>query len=386
LLFIAVISFFLQKLISTPVMALIASVKQVSEKKDYAIRVKKQSDDELGVLVDAFNEMLAQIQESDSALRESGEQLNTLLQSIQAAVVVHGPDTNIIKCNKTSQELLGLTENQMLGKESIDPYWKFLNENGSDMSLENYPANQVKNKKNALKNFIVGVCRPNKNDVVWVLVNAVPEYGSDGNISQVIVTFMDITDRKHAENELLFKKNIIMSSSSIIATCDLEGSMTYGNPSFLKTWGFEDSKEFLGRHFSEFWVVKDRLDEIMETLLGKGKWLGEIKAKRKDGTLFDVQISAAAIFDGKGNPIALTSTSIDITERKQAEEEIKKLRGILPLCSYCKKIRDDDGHWEQVDVYIYKHSEADISHSICPECMKKHYPEYASIDSDKNKD
>jgi len=55
--------------------------------------------------------------------------------------------------------------------------------------------------------------------------------------------------------------------------------------------------------------------------------------------------------------------------------------------SFCKKIRDDKGYWEQVDIYLHKYSEADISHGICPECMKIHYPEeYASIDSDKNKE
>lgn len=60
---------------------------------------------------------------------------------------------------------------------------------------------------------------------------------------------------------------------------------------------------------------------------------------------------------------------------QQLISEVKTLKGILPLCSFCNKIRDDNGSWEQVDVYIYKYSEADISHSVCPECLKKHYPE-----------
>lgn len=64
-----------------------------------------------------------------------------------------------------------------------------------------------------------------------------------------------------------------------------------------------------------------------------------------------------------------------ILELREALAEVRNLKGILPLCSYCKKIRDDQGSWEQVDVYIHKHSQADISHGICPECMKKHYPE-----------
>ena len=63
-----------------------------------------------------------------------------------------------------------------------------------------------------------------------------------------------------------------------------------------------------------------------------------------------------------------------ILNLEKALEEVNTLRGILPICSYCKKVRDDKGYWEQVDIYIHKHSQADISHSICPTCAKKHYP------------
>ncbi|MCF8057321.1 MAG: PAS domain-containing protein [Desulfocapsa sp.] len=66
--------------------------------------------------------------------------------------------------------------------------------------------------------------------------------------------------------------------------------------------------------------------------------------------------------------------------------ELKSLRSLLPLCSFCKKIRNNEGFWEQVDVYIYKHLLADISHSICPECSQKYYPklsEHSSLDRDK---
>ncbi len=64
-----------------------------------------------------------------------------------------------------------------------------------------------------------------------------------------------------------------------------------------------------------------------------------------------------------------------IRKLETALQEIKTLKGILPLCSYCKKIRNDDNSWEEVDRYIHKHSEADISHSLCPECIKTNYPE-----------
>jgi len=79
----------------------------------------------------------------------------------------------------------------------------------------------------------------------------------------------------------------------------------------------------------------------------------------------------------------------DITARKQGEQEreelitdlqeaiskIKTLSGLLPICSWCKKIRDDKGYWNQIEAYIRDHSEAEFSHSICPECVEKHYGE-----------
>ncbi|MBI9092091.1 MAG: response regulator [Desulfobacterium sp.] len=58
-----------------------------------------------------------------------------------------------------------------------------------------------------------------------------------------------------------------------------------------------------------------------------------------------------------------------------ALDEIKTLRGIIPICAHCKKIRDDQGYWEQLETYLHEHSHAKFSHGICPECIKTHYPE-----------
>lgn len=61
---------------------------------------------------------------------------------------------------------------------------------------------------------------------------------------------------------------------------------------------------------------------------------------------------------------------------EKAFAEVKTLRGIIPICSFCKKIRNDKGYWDQVDVYVQRHTLANFSHSLCPECAKKHYPEF----------
>ncbi len=66
-----------------------------------------------------------------------------------------------------------------------------------------------------------------------------------------------------------------------------------------------------------------------------------------------------------------------LIELQEALKNVKVLRGFLPICASCKKIRDDKGYWNQIETYIKEHSEAKFSHGICPDCVRKLYPEYA---------
>lgn len=65
-----------------------------------------------------------------------------------------------------------------------------------------------------------------------------------------------------------------------------------------------------------------------------------------------------------------------VTELQEAIGRIKTLSGIIPICASCKKIRDDQGYWNQVEAYVRDHSEAEFSHSICPDCAQRLYPEF----------
>ncbi len=101
--------------------------------------------------------------------------------------------------------------------------------------------------------------------------------------------------------------------------------------------------------------------------------------------------NAAPFFDENGVKLGAVAVMHDITERKRLEKEkesliidlqialseVNKLSGFLPICSSFKKIRDDKGYWSEVEKYIGEHSEAQFSHGICPDCMRKLYPEIA---------
>lgn len=171
---------------------------------------------------------------------------------------------------------------------------------------------------------------------------------------------------------------------------------------------------------SDLQVFENLLEQCLQ-----GSSKGEVALIRADGTLLPVLLSFSTMRTDNTNAYSLVVTDLtvqkqieqelkrhrddlegivrertyaletanqklneEILERKKAEEEkarlivelqhalanVKMLSGMLPICSSCKKIRDDQGYWTQIEAYIREHSEAEFSHSICPECAKKLYP------------
>jgi ABC-type multidrug transport system fused ATPase/permease subunit len=113
-----------------------------------------------------------------------------------------------------------------------------------------------------------------------------------------------------------------------------------------------------------------------------------IRASLISGSLAIILIAlGAALFLGITNPL-IQRLHQTVNKLQTALAEVKTLRGILPICSFCKKIRDDEGAWNQVEAYVQKHSEANFSHGICPDCLQVHYPEQYKIiqEQDRSKD
>jgi two-component system, cell cycle sensor histidine kinase and response regulator CckA len=136
------------------------------------------------------------------ALRASEETYRNLLTSLNAGVVVHAPDTSVLLSNPAAAEMLGLSEEQMAGKRSVDSRWKFLREDGSDMPLDEHPVNRVLSSNKPLRNLVVGVNRPEKGDTAWLLVNGFPVHQDSGQLEQIVINFVGITERKRAEEAL----------------------------------------------------------------------------------------------------------------------------------------------------------------------------------------
>ncbi|MDX2217110.1 MAG: response regulator [Oculatellaceae cyanobacterium bins.114] len=137
-----------------------------------------------------------------AALQASEAQFRKLVKNLQVGVLLQGPDAEILICNSKALDLLGLTEDQLLGRTSFDPEWNVIHENGLPFPGSCHPVPQAIATRQPVRNVVMGVYRPQQGDRIWLLVNADPQLDTNGNVHQVLCTFSDISDRKRIESEL----------------------------------------------------------------------------------------------------------------------------------------------------------------------------------------
>jgi hypothetical protein len=174
-----------------------------------------------------------------------------------------------------------------------------------------------------------------------------------------------------------YDKLFSMLRSGVLVT-DMEGRVILVNPAAPKLLGMDTIQP------------GDCLPEEPKlTLKSCGEVGGEIRLNTGGEELW-IDLSLTPLIDRESHPVGCLYILRNITEQKLRERdkeemiaalekslsEIKRLQGLLPICSHCKKIRNDKGYWEHVELYVSEHSEAEFTHGICPECMRKYYSKY----------
>jgi PAS domain S-box-containing protein len=174
---------------------------------------------------------------------------------------------------------------------------------------------------------------------------------------------------------------ILRDSNDAITVLDLEGNITAWNKGAENMYGYSES-EALRMNISQI-ILPDKKKEEKEFFeqIASGRIVESYETQRitKSGKILDVWIVVTCLKDDDGVIDSIATTERDITdiknELKRKENEVKILKGFLPICASCKEIRDDEGYWHQIEQYIKDHSEAEFSHGICPKCAKKLYPD-----------
>jgi len=166
-------------------------------------------------------------------------------------------------------------------------------------------------------------------EVKWVREMAELEFDSKGELKGGFGTVQDITKRKQVENELRVKAFAVTSSASGIAIANLDGIMTYVNLACLSMWDYEQEEEVLGKHAINFFADKNEFGVALKAVLKEGVWQGEAKARRSDGSTFDVLVLANLVADADGEPFCMMASFVDITERKKLEQLKDEFIGLV---------------------------------------------------------
>jgi len=163
-----------------------------------------------------------------------------------------------------------------------------------------------------------------------------------------------------------------------------DGSVLEANPSACRIFGLTRNELLKAGREGLLDLSDPAVSRFIEERERSGKASGELLARRSDGTLFPQEVSSVVFVGPHGKK---TSCVIfrDITFRKETEAErerlvaelvgalarVRVLSGLLPVCSWCKKIRDGQGKWSELDVFVREHTDVEVTHGICPECRAK---------------
>ena len=322
------------------------------------------------------------IRDRTAELAESNERFKVLTEASFEGIVISEKDV-IVETNSSLESMFGYNTSEFAGMKAIELVVADKQKDFTDKILSDFekPHETLGQRKDG---------------VVFPIEVQTKMFSYKGRQVKG-AAIRDLTEHKKAQQEIEELVRQLKEAQKIAKLghweLNLESNILFWSDETYRIFGLQaqgfkatyeafietvhpDDRDYVNRAYTDSVQRKTPYDIEHRILLKNGeiKWVREI---------------CVTEYNNEDEPIRSIGTIHDITDKKLASEEreklinelkssiaeVKTLRGILPICSYCKKVRDDSGYWEQVDVYIHKHSDADISHSICQDCMKEHNPE-----------
>jgi len=286
----------------------------------------------------------------EETLSRSEKEYRATLNNLVVGVVVHASDTSILFNNTAATIILGLTSEQMSGKEAIDPIWTFIHEDLSVVEVEDYPVSRVLKTQNPIFDSVLGIQRIDRNHITWIIVNAIPVFSASGGVEKVIVNFLDYTKRKKAE-ALLRQNETLLNTTQQLAKIggwekDLETQRTFWTDEVYRIHDLEPNTLKIGFNQrdentpDEFGVVDEALKLSLQCYNSDDRSvvIDALKKCGEKGKPYDLQfpftttkgrklwvrtIATPVVEDGR--VIKIVGYLIDITAQKQAGDEREKL-------------------------------------------------------------
>jgi len=267
------------------------------------------------------------------ALRASEERYGSVVAALAEGIVFMDADGRLQASNASAERILGLTAEQIGGRTTFDPRWRAVHEDGSPFPGDTHPITVSLRTGQPCSNVIMGVHKPS-GELTWISVNSQPLFRrGERKPYAAVASFFDITDRKRAEDALRATqarlRDVLASSTAVVYATKLTAE------GYAPSWVSENVTRVLGYDVGEalhpqWWVHhlhpadRSRVLAEISTLLRKGELTLEYQFQAKNGAYRWVHDEARLLRDPTGLPVEVFGAWLDITERKQLEQQFQQ--------------------------------------------------------------
>ncbi len=314
----------------------------------------------------------------------SGQLLEAILDSIQDGISVLDSSYTIVRVNQAMRKWYP-DQLPLEGKRCFEVH------QGRTTPCDPCPSRRAMDTRTTEREEVDFHRADGGRGVLEIIAHPLPnEGGGPGGVVEVV---RDISERKREERireerEELYRA-LFEANSSVMLLIDPDtGSIRDANESAAAYYrcSREDLRALSITEINA--LSQEEIREEMGRARRQARGYFNFRHRLTDGEVRDVEVYSGPV-RVKGSPL-LCSVIHDVSARKAAEEEredlieelqralseVRTLRGFIPICSSCRKVRDVHGLWDQMEVYLRDHSDAEFTHGLCPDCMRKLYPEY----------
>lgn len=280
--------------------------------------------DDQTCVIYAIGKDITEQKKQEEQLRNNEKHYQSLIKNLKIGVLKQEKDSRISVSNDAALEMLGLTEDQLLGKTSFDPDWNVIHSDGTDFPGSEHPVPVAIATQKPVRDVVMGVYRPKTKDRSWLLVNAEPQFDLAGEFDHVICTFTDITNERRSlvqKQEALI--DILDNTEAFFATFDLNFRFTFMNRAMRKALGVHDTTDVNTISIADIPVLDARfsLEERLKILLADGSWSGSNRIKTHDGKEITIWLVLLMHRNESGVPTHISVSAIDISDSEALKEE-----------------------------------------------------------------
>ena len=274
---------------------------------------------------------------TDAALIESESRFRSLIQGLDAGVVLQDAHDHILVSNPAAAQMLGLTDDQLHGRSSRDPEWGLVREDGMPLAIEEVPLVVATRTLQPVRNAIVGARHRQSGQRTWLQVTATPQLGEDGSLRHVLVTLVDVTTRKRAEDAVRASSRrlslAITATSDAVWEWNYQTGETYYSPRWYEMLGLSPDLPMTIASFTSLChpdEVRPTMTVIEAAIHSRTAWALEFRMRRgDDGWAWVLGRGSVVEWDATGRPLIIAGVNTDITARREADARRRDLEAQL---------------------------------------------------------